>query len=282
MAAAWTLAFDGIVSIATAVIFAYVGSLMARREVPDADSRVAMRLFAAWWFSLAAVTLGSGILGFLALSGVLTLGLYTGIAYVLLVPLTVALWGLLYYLVYIYTGNSKWLTPLTGAYLVIYFVLNYLVYYLHPTAFVVGDWSVTAVYERELTPVLGALSILLLLGPVLLAALAYGSLFFSARQRSVRYRVALVSGAFLLWFGSSGLAGLTGLNDATWWPLASRIVSLTATFMVLAAYRPPRALVKRFALEPVPVTGGSEPERRLKGSIVAVLLRKPREAFPSR
>lgn len=272
MALQWTLAFDGAVSLATAAVFAYVGSLMHRRHVPDAEGRLAMRLFATWWYALATLTAIGGALAFLAASGALPFSLHRGVLFALMLPLTVALWGLLYYLVYIFTGKSAWLTPLTAAYLVLYFVLVYAVYYLHPVSSDVGPWRVDMHYERELSPPVASALLGLLLGPVLVAAIAYGSLFFTARQRSVRYRVGLVSSAFIFWFGSSALAGMTGVGDLAWWPVASRVISLVSTLMVLAAYRPPRALAEKLGVEPVMHASGEPADPRLRGAVPALLL----------
>lgn len=250
-----TLALNGLVALATAAVFAYVGVIVLQRRVSEAGSVRALRLFATWWFALATLTTANAAQLLLASAGVTALSAHVAFATLGVVPLTVALWALLYYLLYIYTGNERLFWPLTIVYAFITVWFLYLIVWLDPVAVNVTKWTVTLEYANQtaLEGSLGVALLALLLGPILVAATLYGSLFFRAPTPDARYRIGMVSGAFLLWFGHPILANAAGLTDVAWWPLVSRIVSLVATFMVLAAYQPPGFVRARLGItEPRP------------------------------
>lgn len=248
-----TLALNAGIGFATAGVFAYVGALMLRRSVGDAGARRAMGTFAAWWFSLAVLTAAGAARMTLAAAGNLDLLPHLVLSELAVVPLVVALWGLLYYLLYIYTGNGRLFWPLTVAYGAVLAWFVYLTWWLQPVRIVARTWNVDIEYARAdaLEGPIGAVALALILGPVLIAAALYASLLFRATDRGVRYRIGMVSGAFLLWFGSSAIASIAELTTADWWPPLARLVGLLATFMVLAAYRPPAAVRAWLGVEDV-------------------------------
>lgn len=255
-----TLAIDAGLALATSALYAYVGRLTLSRPAGEPDGRLAIRLFAVWWFGLAVVTVVGAGRALLAAAGILDLPLHTALGFGALLPLVAALWGLLYYLLYIYTGNRRFFWPVTVAHAAILVYFTYLTLWLRPTGVVVSDWSVTTSNANELAgPALG-FALFLILGPVLIAALGYGSLIFRTTDPTTRYRVGMVSGAFLLWFGSAGLAVATGLGLPVeqggwyWWPLAARAIGLFSTLLILGAYRPPGFVQRRLGVAPVPRT----------------------------
>lgn len=247
-----------------AAVFAYVGGILLQRPTPHEDGRVALRLFATWWLALAVLFGGQSVATILAAAGVVSLPLHVALALVNLVPLTVGLWGLLYYLLYIYTGRASLLRPLTVAYLLLFVWYVYLVVSLGPTGVDVGTWQVELHYARadDLDGPLGFLAIATLLVPILVAAALYGTLYFRTHDAETRYRIATVSSAFLVWFGSAAVApfvrvGDAPLADAAAWPLVSRLIGLGAALLVLAAYRPPRVVRERLGLDDLPPRGGA-------------------------
>jgi hypothetical protein len=282
--ASGTLVLNGTIGLATAAVFGYVGRIMLRREVHGQDPRLALRLFATWWFSLALLTTMGSLAMFLAAAGIDSLAVHFPLALLGTAPLTVALWSLLYYLIYIYTGNRRLLYPLTVAYAGVFVWFVYVVFWLDPIGVDVGTWSVSLKYAREaeLTSYLGGILAAVLLGPILLAALLYATLFFRAQDRGARYRVALVSGAFLMWFGSAGLASFVKIGGETlaslsWWPPVGRIIGLVATMLVLAAYKPPRVVQRLFGVEDVTRPAATRADVRPRARTVAhpALVRSP-------
>ena len=63
----------------------------------------------------------------------------------------IALWGLLYYLIYLFTGNKRWLPPLAIFYIIYYVLLVYYMTASIPDSVKVGRWSTTLVYRAPLT-----------------------------------------------------------------------------------------------------------------------------------
>lgn len=259
-----TLLMDAVLATATALLFAYVGGIALRRDVPSKDGRHAMRLFAVWWFGLALVTLLAAARSTLAFLGSLDLRTHALLGDLSLVPLVALLWGLVSYLAYVYTGSRRVFLPITvlhGAMLAFY---AYVTLTRRPTGIRVEDWAVPLDYETTLSPAVTGIALVTLLLPTLVGAFAYGTLFFRTEDRSARYRIAMTSGAFLLWFGAAALAGITPLGDWYWWPLAARAIGLVATLMILAAYRPPRALRERFELRPIETRPRARDDERLR------------------
>lgn len=246
-----TLGFDAAFALATAMLYTFVGALTLRREASDADGHRALRLFALWWFGLATVTLVGAVRSTLGALGILDLPVHLALTYLTIPPLVALLAGLLYYLLYIHTGNARLLGPVLLYHAVLLVVVVYLVVWQEPLFVQANAWNVTTENARELSGPLVALAIAALLGPVLMASIAYGSLYFRAHERTARYRIATVAGAFTLWFGSSAVAAITGFNEWYWWPVASRVVALVSTVIILLAYKPPRAFREKYGIEPV-------------------------------
>jgi hypothetical protein len=215
---------------------------------------MASGLFATWWYGLAGAALVSGTLNFMAAAGYTDLNLWLTFGLFSLLLICAALGGLLYYLIYLYTGSRKAIVPLALFYLGLYLALMYLVNLNTPTHVEVGRWTAQVKYDKEFDPLYGYLFIVLLLVPQLVAAVAYFSLYFRTGDRTQRYRIAMVSGSIIVWFGSSLLVGFLGGRDASQsdaWQVASRILSLMATLAILVAYRPPKVWRQRYGLRGV-------------------------------
>ncbi len=234
-----TLALDALLAVVTALLFAYVGEIVRRRSAADDGGRRALRLFAVWWYGLAVVTLLGAVRSALVLAGNRDLATHVVLNDLSVIPLVALLWGLVSYLAFIYTGSARVFFPITILHLAILAFYGYVVASLTPSAVKVDDWMVSLQYVAEPGGwvIVGVLVTVLV--PVLAVALAYGTLYFRTEDRIVRYRIGMTSGAFLLWFGSAGVASATPLGQWYWWPLTARVVGLVATLMILAAYKPP-------------------------------------------
>lgn len=237
------------VSVLSAVIYVYVGHLMWNRRL-EGGSKLAAQLFGVWWYSLAFVSLSSSLLILAAIVGVADLALTVSVVYVLMIVISIALWGLLYYLVYVYTGSSKWLWPLSAFYGLVAFGLIYLITWMNPTSVSVGTFALDIDYERTLTGWPVTLVTLAFSGPALAAAIAYASLYFRATGSTEKFRIAVVSSAFILWFAWSLISGILELNtkypDSLALLVAGKVIGLMGPMLVLMAYRPPGAIRRRF------------------------------------
>ncbi len=246
-----TLLFGTIFSFASAGIYFYVGRTLNRRRVISPDARLAWTLFVVWWYALAGTTFASGVLNLFGALGLTSLPLFMTFTQVSLLAICVALYGLMYYLVYLFTGNNKILSPLTIIYMAYYILLMYYVNLSTPVSVEIGRWSVTLKYQQQPTGPFVIVLLLLLVFPQIVGAVAYFSLYFRVKEVTQKYRVALVSASIVVWFSSSILASLSGLTQYDWWQIVSRLIGLGATLTILMAYRPANWIKQRLGVSSI-------------------------------
>lgn len=236
-------------NVVLAAIYVQVGMVVLARR-PSGDGRLAGSAFAGWWFMLGLVT-GSAVLDHAVRATVgWTVATYLTYLKMTLLVVVVALAFLMYYLVYLFSGRRRaWavLGPLYAAY---YAAVLYYLAYARPVGVVETAYRTSLRFARDMdghwsTAVLG----LLLVVPPLLAALGYLSLFFRVRDRSQRFRIAAVAGAFVFWFGTSLAVGqLSALGGTLAWRVGSAAVALAASWLVYVAFQPPRWIKRHFGV----------------------------------
>lgn len=238
------------VQVATAVLYIWVARIVLARNITG-DARRANTLFGIWWLALALVFVAAPILNVSTrVFGVRNLGLAITLLNLLLVLIAAAVWGLVYYLAYLYTGNSRLFWPITAFYIGLAGLLIYVVAWLGPVGF---EDSGAIRYARQRLdggPAI-ALGVLLSL-PVVAAALAYGSLYFRIDDPAARYRIGLISGGFLLQWGWSLVSGILGLSrrypDSLVLRLIGSALAILAALAVLLAFRPPAKVRARLGI----------------------------------
>lgn len=235
------LLLRGFVALVTALAYAYVARLVVARKL-EGDAVRANRAFAVWWISFGAIEFLVAGYQIPAAFGELDLALAVTFLNALVIMLAVALAGLLCFLVYLYTGSTRAFAPIAVAYAIVAAGLLYLVAWMQPDGF---DPATGAIhYTRQLvgapSAALGAVIAL----PVVLAAVGYASLYFRVTEREPRYRIVLVAGAFIVWFGWSLLSGVLGLArkapDTV--SVVNQVVALAAPLVIILAYQPPAAV----------------------------------------
>jgi hypothetical protein len=246
-----------LLAAASAVVYCLVGLAVGRRNV-SGEARVANRMFQLWWFGLATLTLYTPLFFFLGLLHLDTLGVAVFLVEGVLLLLVVALAGLVYYLLYVYSGKTVVAWPVAIYHFVMAAWLQWLLIDAHPYAFVAppGGGPKEFLYEHDFTgqPAQVWLGILLVL-PVLLSAIAYFLLYFQVEGRTAKYRIAVVSGALVVWFGSGIVATLVGLSQSPAWQFASMTISLASSLMILMAYLPPRWVRTRLGVASIRTEG---------------------------
>ncbi|HZY71038.1 MAG TPA: hypothetical protein VFF67_08710 [Thermoplasmata archaeon] len=176
-----------------------------------------------------------------SLAAVLTL------SYLEILVLCVVLWGLLGYLIYLFTGRNFTLV-LSGVYAALYVVLLYYVTASAPSAVTVTHGSVGLVTASTLsTPYLVLLG-LGLLGPEIVGSILYFTLAFRTKDATVRYRVTLVSWSLIAWFGIGTLPIATLLGGGPAAQIFGRSVGVIAALVILLAYYPPRWIRDRLGV----------------------------------
>ncbi len=236
------LAVQGLVALATGALYAYVARLVLARPT-SADAQRANHAFAFWWGAFGAVEFLAGAYSIPAAFGYRDLAMVITLLNVLLFLIAVAIGALVYYLVYLYTGSSRSYWPIVGAYVALGIALMYLVAWMQPTGYDESSPSLTLQYTRQLVGAPAIALGLLLSVPVVLAAVGYGSLFFRTEGGEQRFRVALVAGSFLVWFGWSTVSSILQLQqkypDSAALQALNSLIALAAPLLVIMAFRPP-------------------------------------------
>ena len=235
-------------ALATGLVYAYVGRLILRRRLSD-DARRANRLFAGWWLGLAGIEALAGLLDVAFAFDVRDLPLVVTFVNLFLLVVCAALWGLVYYLAYLYTGSRRALWPIGAFYVALALSFLDLVAWMQPTGFEDTALGVTLTYARQPPAVLSAAMGAALAVPVIGAALAYGTLFFRVQDRTRRFRIGAVAGSFLVWFGWSLVSSILQLQQRFPGSLrllvVNQLIAFAVPVVVSLAYRPPTWLRDR-------------------------------------
>jgi len=243
-----TLLFSAFFAMTAAGIYGYVGWRLSKRVISSAEARLAWWSFTVWWYGLAVTTLIGGFQNLFGVVGLTSLPLFVTATYLNMLAICIALWGLLYYLIYLFTGNSRSRVPLAIFYITYYFMLVYYITTSIPSDVSVSRWNTTLTYRAPLTgPFFGVVVVLLLL-PQIIGGLAYFTLYFRVPEVTQKYRVLLVSWSIIIWFLSPLIALAGGIGQQDWWQLASRFIGLAAALTILMAYLPPRWLKQRYGI----------------------------------
>ncbi|MCL4563004.1 MAG: hypothetical protein M1281_20620 [Chloroflexi bacterium] len=235
-------------SFASGVIYYIVGRSLGRRRFSSTDAHLAWNLFILWWYALAGNSLTSGALSLLGGLGITNLPIFLTFTQANLLSACAALYGLMYYLLYLFTGNRKVLPPLTIFYILYYLLLTYYFNWSIPLRVDVGKWSAQLVYQNQQAGFLYAFAFVLLVCPQIFGSLAYFTLFFRAREITQKYRIALVSGSIFIVFVGPVLASIFRWSQYDWWQIAGRLIGLGATATILLAYWPMRWIKQRFGV----------------------------------
>jgi hypothetical protein len=251
-----TLLFSAFFALAAAGIYSYVGWRLSKRVIASADARLAWWSLTIWWYGLAVTTLIGGFQNLLGVVGLTNLPLFVSATYINILPACIALWGLLYYLVYLFTGNRRLLPPLAAFYTLYYILLVYYTTASIPERVEVGRWNTTLIYHAPLTGPFFVILVVLLFFPQIIGSIAYLTLYFRVTDVTQKYRILLVSISIIVWFLSPYAAFAGGLSQHDWWQFTSRFLGLAAALTILMAYQPPRWLKQRYGIISLGDEGG--------------------------
>ncbi len=236
-----------LISLVAGALYLFVGYRLSARKLADPQERLAWRLFMLWWFGLAGTTLVGTVRNLLLLFGVTDPGLYSTVTYLNLLLVCVAVWGVSYYFLYLFTGNPQLLVPSLVFYGAVYVVLLYLITANMSATLGSGN----AATNGAVSPAWVLPALFLLIGPVLLGALSYLSLAFRIRDRTQRFRITLVSGSILVWFLGALLVMALNSRGAMGLRLLSQLLGLLAAIAVTWAYFPPMWMQRYLQVKPV-------------------------------
>ena len=243
-----TLLFSAFFALIAAGIYTYTGWRLSKRLVPTSDARLAWVSFTVWWYGLAGATLIGGLLNLFGAVGLTNLPLFVTATYLNIQVTCIALLGLLYYLIYLFTGNRNSLGLLAILYIVFYVLLVYFITASSPEGVNVERWETGLAYRTPPTGPFIILLIVLLLVPQIIGGFAYFLLYFRVTEITQKYRILLVSWSIIIWFVSPFAAAASGLSEQDWWQFVSRLIGLVAAATILMAYLPPRWLKQRYGI----------------------------------
>lgn len=249
-----TLWFTLVVTTATAAVFFALSATLLRRPMLDEGARTANLAFGLWWFAVGAQQTVVALRIPLALTEA-PLSLMVGFSFANLAAFTLGLAGLLYYLLYLFTGRTVVSWPLLLFYSV---YCGWGIQYLAtrwPVGYDVTPWGVNIDYALAASPMATLTALLVLFGPPLVAV---GALLVLSQRMPLgpsRLRVVVLALAIALWFSSAIVAAGLGATADTWQAVAT-LIPLGVGVAVLTVYRPPPWLRDRLggdereALEP--------------------------------
>lgn len=246
-----TLLFGAALTILSASIYFYIGRVLSRRRPASHEAGIAWSLFVVWWYALAAATFSGAVVSLLGALGAGSVPLFVTFNHANLLAICTALYGLMFYLIYLFTGNYRVLWPLAVFYIAYYLLLIYYIQARIPVDVTVGRWNAGLVFEREAGGPLFYIALLLLVFPQIIGSLAYFTLYFRVKNPTQKYRILLVSWSIIIWFMSAFLASITGIGQQDWWQVTSRLIGLAAAFTILIAYQPPFSIQRRFGVTPI-------------------------------
>lgn len=235
---ATTLGLAALVDLATAGLLAFTGWHVLQRH-PRGPALVATRAFSLWWFGLAwTLLLTAAREGAAAVGAADALGAVVVPAHATyVVALCVAVWGLLYYLLYLFTGRTGWLWPTAIGYGVVALAALALSARLEPRGLAVSKWFVGWDYgDAAAGGPFVLLTFALLLVPQLAAAIAYATVARRAEDPILRSRIHRVSLALIVWLGLSFFAPFLQLGRFEAWAAGGRIVGLAAAVVIARAF----------------------------------------------
>lgn len=239
------------VQIGAAALYLWVARIVFRRDLEGAAKR-ANAMFGVWWLSYGLVFMLAPLLTLPPrVFGYENLAFSVALLNALLLMLAVAVWGLVYYLTFLYTGSARAFWPMAVFYAFIGFALLFVVSYINPTGF--DETGALTYQHRQLPAGPGIVLGLVFSLPVVIAAIGYGTLYFRVHDSRAKYRIGLVSGAFVLQFGWGALSSVLQLSsrypDSTLLAFVSTGLAAVAAVAVLLAFRPPRMVRRRIGFE---------------------------------
>lgn len=245
-----TLLASAVVTLATALGFAFVGRLMLQAKQDQRD-RSAIVLYSLFWASAAIVWATQGITNLLAYLGYADLAIVSALDQVGTPFYCLAAAGLLYYVTYLVTGSPRALLPILLYYLTLFFLVRWQVESAKRLDIEVGRWVVNFVYETPLQGPAYTLIVALIALPILASVAVYASFLRRIHEPAARYRVALVSIGLGAWILTEALSFTSGFSRTDAGELTRRLVALASTLLLMMAYQPPTFARSRWGARPI-------------------------------
>lgn len=227
-----------------AIVVAGLVALHLLRRPTKGPSRLATRMFALWWGAFAADTLLNTLTWLAGGAGLASEAVTDLLSYPALTCIVLMIWGLVYYLAYLFTGRERLFGPITAFYALSWVAFLALVLYLRPVGVHMGPYAGAIAYAREPPAAAELWVAIFFLLPPIVGAVFYGTAAFRIRDAAHRYRILAVSIGIFVWFTSSLVfTGVGPHGDAL--ALVGKALGLACLGLFLSAYVQPGWLAAR-------------------------------------
>lgn len=230
-----TLVAGALLTFGAGLAYLAVGVVFARQA---RGRGLPLALFSLFWLAIGFYGVTDGLWSL----AVPTLGPDLSVGVTILVLKTLVgcagFFGLVYYLLFVYTGDRRLLVPLAAFYGLVYVVVLYSYLDAQPVGQVAQTWRSGLVYANGGT-FLDLLGTLALFVPPLVATVAYARLVPKTHDPAQRRRVLTVSASLVVFFGGL-LVGWVGISAWFWWPLVEKGLGVATGVAVVWALRGPR------------------------------------------
>lgn len=231
-----------LVAIAVAI---HVAVRLLQRPTEGAARR-ATRMFALWWGAFALDTALNTLTWLAGGLGLANEAVTDLLSYPALTAIVLMIWGLAYYLAYLFTGKESLFRPIAAFYALCWIGFAALVIYLRPIGVHMGPYAGSIAYAREPPAAAELWVAIFFLLPPLVGAILYGGLAARVKDPAHRYRILAVSIGIFVWFTSSLIfTGVGPHGDAL--ALAGKALGLACLALFVSAYTPPQWLAQRLA-----------------------------------
>lgn len=233
-----TLIGSALMASIAAGTFLAAGVNMRRAEATG-DAREALMLFSLWWVALSVYAVAGATLDLSAALGAQAAGPALVFHFAQAVALCIGLWGLVYYVAFVFTGRRSLLPVLAIFFALYYGIVLFWLTLGRPIAVAADAWRARIAYEDPLLN--GALAALLFVLPILVAAATYLLVILQARELSQRWRIVLVCLSTVAW----GLATLLRSSGGGRLEALTPLLALASGLAITWAYRPPQWVQRR-------------------------------------
>jgi hypothetical protein len=236
----------GLTALVGVGVYLYLGTRLLGRPVSP-TSRLANQQFAVFWLGFAFVTAIGGVEDLIAVATLPSLALVVTATYLEILLLCVVLWCLLSYLVFLFTAR-QFVAPMAIFYGILYVGLLYLISASRPIGVTLTQGTVALSYTTSYSLPLVVVLVAGLLVPELAAAFVYFTLVFRTTDRTVRYRITLVSWSLIATFGLGLLDVASALGGGLAAQLLAHSIPVVAAVVILLAYFPPESFRRRWGI----------------------------------
>lgn len=212
-----------ILGLGLGVVSWAVAARLARRGRDE--SRLGWGLLSTFWGGMAAYVLLDSLWAIGVVLDMVPLPVAITVLHLKVVSATVGFFGLVAYLLLVYTGRRGTVRLVAVAYVGIYLLTLYYYTWRGPVGQHVGNWGASLDYARE-GGAFQDVVVLLLFVPPCLSAIAYAFLLRHVRDREARLRVTTMSVSLIVLFAGLTMGWLNG--RLPWWGLAEKILALGA------------------------------------------------------